>query len=260
MFTKPMHECLDQDTLFIGIGSILNHRIPALPEKKIVFGSGVGYGNLPNITRAWRIIGVRGPRTAAVLHLPEDKILTDPGVLIREFFPPVETDAGHISFMPHHRTDLYGNWKPVCEAAGIQYLAPSDPVSKTIIRIQKSAFVIAEAMHAAIIADALRVPWIPVCTSPYILKFKWLDWCESLGMDIDFEILQIPPEAKKLLERFPDNMTRRFNLPLESVATNLEYISKKGEKQLSSEKTFNMTYQKILDRFNEFNNKICAGT
>ena len=37
-------------------------------------------------------------------------------------------------------------------------------------------------MHGAIVADALRTPWIPVVTSPRILSFKWQDWCASIGV------------------------------------------------------------------------------
>jgi succinoglycan biosynthesis protein ExoV len=38
-------------------------------------------------------------------------------------------------------------------------------------------------MHGAILADTLRVPWIPVITSPIINVFKWRDWTMSLGLD-----------------------------------------------------------------------------
>jgi succinoglycan biosynthesis protein ExoV len=35
-------------------------------------------------------------------------------------------------------------------------------------------------MHAAIVADAMRVPWIPLVTSPQVNTFKWLDWTRSM--------------------------------------------------------------------------------
>jgi succinoglycan biosynthesis protein ExoV len=33
------------------------------------------------------------------------------------------------------------------------------------------------------VADALRVPWVAVQTTPWLLPFKWLDWCMSIGVD-----------------------------------------------------------------------------
>jgi succinoglycan biosynthesis protein ExoV len=39
-------------------------------------------------------------------------------------------------------------------------------------------------MHAAIIADAFRVPWIPLALSPDFSYFKWNDWAKSLEVDI----------------------------------------------------------------------------
>ena len=41
------------DVLLVVIGTILNHAIPAEPVK-VVFGSGVGYGNLPILDDRWR--------------------------------------------------------------------------------------------------------------------------------------------------------------------------------------------------------------
>ena len=40
-----------------------------------------------------------------------------------------------------------------------------------------------EALHGAIVADALRVPWIAVKLFDHIIEFKWRDWCRSLGLN-----------------------------------------------------------------------------
>ncbi len=49
-------------------------------------------------------------------------------------------------------------------------------------RIAAADKVIAESMHAAIIADAFRVPWIPVALSREVSPFKWVDWASSLNI------------------------------------------------------------------------------
>ena len=37
-------------------------------------------------------------------------------------------------------------------------------------------------MHGAIVADALRIPWIPLKVMPDLLEFKWQDWCMSINV------------------------------------------------------------------------------
>ena len=44
-------------------------------------------------------------------------------------------------------------------------------------------------MHAAILADAFRVPWIPVSISGTFNGAKWQDWGQSLGMQVDIRPL-----------------------------------------------------------------------
>ncbi|MBV5343049.1 hypothetical protein JZU68_05375, partial [bacterium] len=47
------------------------------------------------------------------------------------------------------------------------------------------------AMHGAILADALRVPWYPITNSTEILHFKWHDWFRSMNIDKDLHLLPI---------------------------------------------------------------------
>jgi len=171
----------DPDTLFLGIGTLLGHRLPPT-ARKIVFGSGAGYGPTPVPDDTWTIHCVRGPLTAQVMGLSPELAITDPAILLAVIPQPQARPATGISFMPHHDSKRRGDWAAVCALAGIRYIDPAGGVQATIDAIRASRLVIAEAMHAAIVADAFRVPWIPVVCYEHILAFKWEDWCLSLGL------------------------------------------------------------------------------
>src|SRR4051794_19313109 len=72
-----------EPTLFVAIGTILSHKIPAEP-RKVVFGSGWATGPLPKIDDRWTVHCVRGPLTAAKLNLDPALALVDPAVLVRQ--------------------------------------------------------------------------------------------------------------------------------------------------------------------------------
>ena len=84
--------------------------------------------------------------------------------------------------MPHHRSAEYGDWRQVCRLAGIHYIDPEASVDRVLCDIQETRLLLTEALHGAIAADALRVPWVATRAYGFILKFKWHDWCESVGL------------------------------------------------------------------------------
>ena len=190
------------DRLFLGIGTILNRKIPAGP-RKFVFGTGWDGERPVRMGPEWRIHGVRGPLTAAGLGLPAETALSDPGLLVRRFVkrPPGATGRG-VAFMPHHCSVGAVEWKPLCEARGLAYIDPEQPVDKVLPAIDGCRVLLAEAMHGAIVADALGVPWIPVRISGRINEFKWRDWCSSLGLTC--RPVRLPP----LHARLPTGMSR----------------------------------------------------
>jgi succinoglycan biosynthesis protein ExoV len=173
----------DGDRLFIGIGTLLNNRLP-VASRIVIFGSGVGYGEAPPTPdSSWSIYCLRGPLSAAVLGVATTLAITDPGALVRRFVPAAEVSQAtwRFSYMPHWRYAC-DDWERVCERLGFGYIDPRRDVDEVIEKIRRTQVLIAEAMHGAIVADALRVPWIPVQSTPAILDFKWRDWCASLDL------------------------------------------------------------------------------
>lgn len=183
----------DDSTRVSGIGTIINTSMPQA-KKWVVFSSGVGYGHPPKNfgDSNWDILCVRGPLSAKVLGLDPSKAVTDGAALLNtleEFKPLPEKERSGVIFIPHHHALQSGQWESVCNLAGIQFVNPQWDSKVVIQKIRHAKLVIADAMHAAIIADAMRVPWIPVITSPQINTFKWLDWTQTINLQYSPEIL-----------------------------------------------------------------------
>lgn len=193
--------CFDvDDAVLLGIGSIFRHDFlsEAATDLKRVFvlGSGAGTGPLPQLwpNAHWSILGVRGPLTANLIGVPGAAI-TDGAALLAttpDLLPKTGT-RNEVAFMPHYNSVLYSRWPEICTELGLTYIDAHWPVAKTLELITRARLVVTEAMHGAIVADTLRIPWVPVVCSPAILPFKWIDWTESL--DLDFRPVALPASS-----------------------------------------------------------------
>jgi hypothetical protein len=173
------------DVLFVGIGTILDQNLPPA-RVTIVFGTGVGYNSPPpgisTDSSRWRICGVRGPLTARALNFDARFAMTDPAILLATLPEFQGLDRGGVIFVPHWKSVRYGNWQEICKTLGIEFIDPCGDSKIIVKRIASAEKVIAESMHAAIIADAFRVPWIPVALSREVSPFKWVDWASSVNV------------------------------------------------------------------------------
>lgn len=191
------------NNLLIGIGTILGMKLPEGTWKKYVMGSGVGYLPLPrwkdeSPEQAWEFLAVRGPLSAKTLGVPAEVAVTDSALLLRAlpaYKTPVKRRSG-IVFMPHLSAAQIGKWKAVCRKAGIEYLDPRWDSKLLLEKIGNAEIVLADAMHAAICADTLRTPWVPLATSSEISTFKWMDW--TMGMKLPYKPTRLP--ASGLIE------------------------------------------------------------
>src|SRR5207248_7603179 len=112
---------------------------------------------------------------------------TDPAALVQTTLAPDAVKTHEVYFIPHFRSPrrawLLGiDLEKICTSLGINYVNPHAGVEDVLDGLASSGLVIAEAMHGAIVADALRVPWVPVQMFDQILNLKWQDWCASLGL------------------------------------------------------------------------------
>lgn len=175
----------DPSSLLVGIGSILDHRIPSAPIKHVL-GGGVGYGKLPNVDEKFVFHAVRGPMTASALGLKNELAITDAAVLVRRVVPfQSEFKQYDFGFMTTGHSEYHYDWERLCQELGFRFISCHWPVEKVIKEINSCKTLISEAMHGAIVADTLRVPWIPVALDKTVLPFKWKDWLSTLNLPYD---------------------------------------------------------------------------
>lgn len=171
------------DVLFVGIGTVLDKNLPPA-RVRIVFGTGAAYTSAPRDISAdssrWHIYGVRGPLTARALSLDKRVVMTDPAILLATLKEFQGLRHQGVIFIPHWKSVRYGCWEAICNNLGIEFVDPCQDSKSVVRRIASASKVIAESMHAAIIADAFRVPWIPIALSREVSPFKWVDWTASM--------------------------------------------------------------------------------
>lgn len=282
LWDKLLGDCLDEDeiTAFIGIGTILNDLLPQrVPNarKYVVFSSGVGYEEKTTlkIDNNWTIYCVRGPLSAQKLGLSADYAVADGAILLRRIFQSTEPKEYQFSFMPHVEQAMLGDQllQEGCTQAGIHYIDPRWPIEEILSLISRTEVLLAEAMHGAIAAEALRVPWIPIITSSRILHFKWSDWCASLNLDFQ------PAEIVPLVSRYPlanqpeynqdwlDSLEQKESSYFQEIikgqgqliATQLIEITKTFSPNLSKERQIESLTTKLEERLFQLKSDLKAG-
>lgn len=245
----------DSDTLFFGIGSILNNTTGGITaQRRLVFGSGVGYGKgLPAVDGTWKFYCVRGPLSAQALKLPEEAAIVDPGALVKDFVPSLPK-LHRFAFMPHWTTSSRIG-KRLCDDLGIMYIDPLLPVDDVLKLIAQSKLLLAEAMHGAIVADALRVPWIPI-RSRATLDFKWRDYCRSLDLEYRPEWMPYLYD----LPHHPDPFLRCHRKTLATLAKlRLKKLIRSGNSNLSSEAKLGSLCQRLMERLQAVRSDVQSG-
>ena len=194
LFGQP--QC-DRRTALLGVGTLLDaafsQRLDHF-EKILVLGSGAGYGTLPVVDGRWKIYAVRGVRTCTALQLPAEMGVADAayllGALNWDLMRARRNDSREVIFIPHHSSLKYVDWGLICRQAGVAFLSPTAPVPVFVEKLANARHVVAEAMHGAILADIMRIPWSPFKFGQDFLDSKWFDWMEMFGLQV--EVMQAP--------------------------------------------------------------------
>lgn len=270
LWPKLFHDMPENNAAFIGIGSILfneNKIFEGLNNRqKIVFGTGIRptYKEKFKVDETWDIRFLRGPLSAKVLS-NKYQYITDAAYALR-LIPEFEEYKNlpkkyKISVIPYFHSKEYIDIEAICKKLDFNYISPFSElgVEHTIREIASSEFIITEAMHGAIIADALRVPWNRfVLTTPYteggvVSEFKWIDWISSINLHYP------PPTYMKFMRGNRSSINKAIQLATGKLL-NVEFffkskvidevtekLSKVNDYNLSEDSTINTIDSRIHD-------------
>ncbi|MEM9923587.1 MAG: polysaccharide pyruvyl transferase family protein [Cyanobacteria bacterium P01_D01_bin.50] len=252
----------DESVAFVGIGSLINDGLPyrtRSASKRVIFGTGVGYGKGEvKLDESYKIYCLRGSHSAQALGVKEELAVTDGAVLIRKIYTNTAKKTHRFSYMPHYELAGKG-WELACKELDFGYIDPRWTVEEVLSAISQTEVLLTEAMHGAIVADALRVPWIPIVTNSTILSFKWQDWCSSIGIEYKpnyIQRLQNPREQQDFLTpiRFVRDKIRqsRGSKALKEIAMNQPpYLSKDSRIKILTEQ--------LEEKLHQFQNDVKNG-
>lgn len=189
LLAEPLTDDPEDPEVLVGIGTILNENLPTA-RLLHVMGSGAGYGRAGVKAQPhWRVHCVRGPLTARAIGVAEHLAIADPAILIAQLpIARASRRTSDVGFMPHVSMDN-PRMRRVAERAGLQYISPAWGRDEVTAAIDACERLITSAMHGAIAAEALRVPWLACITSRHIHRFKWEDWCLSMLLDFRPEVI-----------------------------------------------------------------------
>ncbi|WP_194767836.1 hypothetical protein [Tamlana sp. I1] len=196
----------ERDIGFFGIGSILIENSvfidqANLCEKKVIFGTGVRSIN-ENIEMddSWHILFLRGPYSSLKLKGDLDHYIADAAyflALLPQYKRYLDTPKKYkTSFIPYFKSIDKMDWQKICDDLSWNLILPTEvnSVEDFILEVAASEQVISEAMHGAMIADIVRVPWVRfrfyshLYEGTMVSEWKWNDWLLSIGFSENIEI------------------------------------------------------------------------
>ena len=145
----------------------------------------------PSLQARLHCYGVRGPLSRSILGLPGNTPIGDPALLLPELYHPQASPlAGKTICVPHfhetrsddallEQTKADAVLRPNITGDEASVLAMTDAIAG-------ASFVLAGALHAAIVACAYGVPFAFLDTGYVDIPFKWLDFSASVGIPAAF--------------------------------------------------------------------------
>ncbi len=146
-------------------------------------------------------------------------------------------------------------WQSLCADCGLNYIDPGNSIEHILDEIAATEILLTEAMHGAIVADALRVPWVPIKANSKILEFKWNDWLD--GLNIVYE----PYRIKRLYRGIDRLLWPKFPkyLDYQAICFQLKRAIKTVKPSISSEAKSAELHDKVCMEIDQLKRDFSAG-
>lgn len=244
-------EYYDKNVDFVGIGSILDERLNNGDQKKVIFGSGIRdfkFVSDENIDVRF----VRGPISSRYLN--DAPFITDSAycLALLEQKSNIEKKKYKCSIVPYFRHIKSVNWKLFEKLTGIHIILPNNTIENILEEISASEKIIAGAMHGAIIADVLRVPWKRLRLGKHgnesflTSEIKWHDWLYSVEIFEEIDTLEINDKL------FRNSKISRFVSEKLQFIELLKKVNCKGKFYLSSNEVFDRKIDQLKKEIEKF--------
>jgi len=182
----PANKFLPANEALLGIGTYHNPKVPIGIKKLHIFGAGSDIVSKTEWLKKFEcdFHFVRGPLTARNWSC-EGNAITDGAMLLSHtslmYLPDIKSKK--IGYIPHHCSSNNADFQKICDSADIEFInVRTNDIEKFISQVKSCEYIIAEALHGAIVADIFRKPWVAVKSAAYINEFKWNDWCRTLKL------------------------------------------------------------------------------
>ena len=156
--------------------------------------------------------------------------------------------------MPHWQSEPDA-WRALCDDLSIGFIDPRGQPDAVLGALGRTDVLITEAMHGAIVADALRIPWVPVRTREGINSFKWDDWCGSLSLE--YQPHQLPTIHPATKRGVIASARRRAKLSLASAA--LSRVARRARPVLSGDSVLSDRIDRLEDRLEQLRRRELRG-
>jgi succinoglycan biosynthesis protein ExoV len=136
------------------------------------------------------------------------------------------------------------------------YIDPHGSVEEVLRSIASAEVLFTEAMHGAILADTLRIPWVPVQAYKHICGFKWRDWCQSLALDYHpVRLLPLWDDAQ--CSTVQQRLRRAVSFHANAMA--LRVLRTTARPVLSADTHFRSVTDRLMERFQIFRDDVARG-